>query len=99
MAEKPIPPTAEEIEADIRRQFAALGIDTRYRLGTVDAVYEALVELARETRAPVGSTAIAKKIKISGSTATEACQQLVTEGRAYPVPLGTRSNRYVPKVV
>lgn len=96
---KPAPPTAAEIDEDLRRQFEALGIPEKTQRPMVDVIYDSLVEIARATRAPVAVTAISRKLGVAQSTATRYCQMLVGQGRAYSVEISTQGNRYVPKVV
>jgi len=93
------PPTAGEIEEDLRRQFAALGIEPIHQRHLPDLVYDLLVEIARETKKPVAPTDVAARIQISDSTASRACQRLVREGRAYPIKISAHGNRYIPRVV
>ncbi len=98
---KPAPPTAAEIDEDLRRQFEALGIPEKTQRPMVDVIFDALVEIARATRAPVSVTAISRKHGVAQSTATRYCQELVSQGRAFTVEFNGQGNRfrYVPKVV
>lgn len=98
---KPAPPTAAEIDEDLRRQFEALGIPEKAQRPMGDVIYDALVEIARATRAPVAVTAISRKLGVAQSTATRYCQELVSQGRAFTVEFNGQGNRfrYVPKVV
>ncbi|MCL4838891.1 MAG: helix-turn-helix domain-containing protein [Thermoanaerobaculia bacterium] len=95
----PAPPSAEEIEADLKRQFAALGIVEKHQRPKAEVIFDALVEIARATQAPVAVTALSRKLGVAQSTATRYCQELVAEGRAYAIEISTQGNRYVPKVV
>lgn len=97
----PAPPSAEEIEADLQRQFAALGIPDKQRRPMVEVIFDALVEIARTTQAPVAVSALSRKLGCAQSTATRQCQELVSQGRAYTIEFNGQGNRYryVPKVV
>ena len=99
MAAKPVPPSAAEVDADLRRQLEALGMAPITGLPFEDRVYAALVEVARETKQPVSVTTVARKLGIAQSTATRYCQLLVSQNRAFSVPIDHLRNRYVPRVV
>ncbi len=97
----PGPPTAQEIEVDLRRQLDALGISYEICKPLEDRVYEAILTIAKQHRRPVGVTEVADMVGVWQSAVTRICQRMARDGRIVPIQMGanTRRFQYVPRVV
>lgn len=98
-ARKPTPPTQAQLDAERDANLRALGIDPARARSLDDLVYDAAVEICRETKALTSEGAIVARLNRPRGTISNAVGRLTMAGRIRKEPgAGGRSVGLYPVV-
>lgn len=95
---KPTPPSAADIDADIRASLEALGISAAIASDIDEAVYDFYVRFCRERSRIPTQVECGKGIGVDQAKVSNACARLVEAGRMAKIEVSGRKPGYLPLV-